>query len=74
MLDNVEESLAAGRHVYFVVRDGVCRCVFRCMLMTSDHAGVEGFIIKNIKNQIDLALKVRRQRGLSGSLERLVWK
>ncbi|KAM9439201.1 glomulin, FKBP associated protein a isoform 1-T2 [Clarias gariepinus] len=30
---------------------------FRCMLKTSDHAGVEGFIIKNIKNQIDLALK-----------------
>ncbi|XP_060762480.1 glomulin, FKBP associated protein a [Neoarius graeffei] len=29
---------------------------FRCMLKTSDHAGVEGFIIKNIKNQIDLAL------------------
>ncbi|KAI5092602.1 glomulin isoform X1, partial [Silurus meridionalis] len=28
-----------------------------CMLKTSDHAGVEGFIIKNIKNQIDLALK-----------------
>ncbi|KAF5894482.1 glomulin, partial [Clarias magur] len=30
---------------------------FRCMLKTSDHAGVEGFIVKNIKNQIDLALK-----------------
>ncbi|MCI4391032.1 hypothetical protein PGIGA_G00129620 [Pangasianodon gigas] len=30
---------------------------FRCMLKTSEHAGVEGFIIKNIKNQIDLALK-----------------
>ncbi|KAI5608893.1 glomulin isoform X1 [Silurus asotus] len=30
---------------------------FRCMLKTSDHAGVEGFIIKNIKNQIDLSLK-----------------
>lgn len=30
---------------------------FKCMLKTSQHPGVEGFIIKNIKNQIDLALK-----------------
>ncbi|XP_030630198.1 glomulin, FKBP associated protein a [Chanos chanos] len=30
---------------------------FRCMLKTSHHAGVEGYIIKNIKNQIDSALK-----------------
>ncbi|KAI4894108.1 hypothetical protein NFI96_020161, partial [Prochilodus magdalenae] len=30
---------------------------FRCMLRTSEHAGVEGYIIKNIKNQIDLSLK-----------------
>ncbi|XP_062843479.1 glomulin, FKBP associated protein a [Trichomycterus rosablanca] len=30
---------------------------FRCMLRTSEHAGVEGYIIKNIKNQIDLAMK-----------------
>ncbi|TST47741.1 Glomulin [Bagarius yarrelli] len=30
---------------------------FKCMLKTSQHPGVEGFIIKNIKNQINLALK-----------------
>ncbi|KAK6302428.1 hypothetical protein J4Q44_G00267830 [Coregonus suidteri] len=30
---------------------------FQCMLKTSHHAGVEGYIIKNIKNQIDFALK-----------------
>lgn len=33
---------------------------FRCMLKTSHHAGVEGYIIKNIKNQIDFALNVWR--------------
>uniref|UniRef100_A0A673WB07 Glomulin, FKBP associated protein b n=1 Tax=Salmo trutta TaxID=8032 RepID=A0A673WB07_SALTR len=31
----------------------------RCMIKTSCHAGVEGYIIKNIKNQIELSLKVR---------------
>uniref|UniRef100_A0A3P8YSY3 Glomulin, FKBP associated protein a n=1 Tax=Esox lucius TaxID=8010 RepID=A0A3P8YSY3_ESOLU len=30
---------------------------FQCMLRTSHHAGVEGYIVKNIRNQIDLALK-----------------
>ncbi|XP_036410423.1 glomulin, FKBP associated protein a [Megalops cyprinoides] len=30
---------------------------FKCMLKTSNHAGVEGYIIKNIRNQIDFALK-----------------
>uniref|UniRef100_A0AAR2KQ46 Glomulin, FKBP associated protein a n=1 Tax=Pygocentrus nattereri TaxID=42514 RepID=A0AAR2KQ46_PYGNA len=30
--------------------------LFRCLLKTSEHAGVEGYIIKNIKNQIDLSL------------------
>ncbi|XP_022534321.1 glomulin, FKBP associated protein a isoform X1 [Astyanax mexicanus] len=30
---------------------------FRCMLRTSEHAGVEGYIIKNIKTQIDSALR-----------------
>lgn len=30
---------------------------FRGMLKTSHHAGVEGYIIKNIKNQIDSSLK-----------------
>ncbi|KAI7810164.1 glomulin, FKBP associated protein a isoform X1 [Triplophysa rosa] len=30
---------------------------FRGMLKTSHHAGVEGYLIKNIKNQIDFSLK-----------------
>ncbi|KAL4608317.1 glomulin isoform X1 [Arapaima gigas] len=30
---------------------------FRCMLKTSNHAGVEGYIIKNIRHQIEFALK-----------------
>ncbi|KAJ8270906.1 hypothetical protein GJAV_G00120600 [Gymnothorax javanicus] len=30
---------------------------FRCMLKTSHHAGVEGYVIKNIRNQIAFALK-----------------
>lgn len=30
------------------------------MLKTSSHSGVEGYVIKNIKNQIDFALQVRR--------------
>uniref|UniRef100_A0A8C5QZT1 Glomulin, FKBP associated protein n=1 Tax=Leptobrachium leishanense TaxID=445787 RepID=A0A8C5QZT1_9ANUR len=31
--------------------------LFRCVLKTSSHAGVEGYVIQNIKNQIDIALK-----------------
>ncbi|XP_078075018.1 glomulin, FKBP associated protein a [Mustelus asterias] len=31
--------------------------LFRCLLKTSQHAGVQGYIIQNLKNQIDLALK-----------------
>ncbi|XP_053326222.1 glomulin [Spea bombifrons] len=34
--------------------------LFRCLLKTSNHAGVEGYIIQNIKNQIDFALKTGR--------------
>ncbi|XP_051481095.1 glomulin isoform X2 [Apus apus] len=30
--------------------------LFRCLLKTSSHAGVEGYIIKNIKDQIHLSL------------------
>ncbi|NWR94460.1 GLMN protein, partial [Furnarius figulus] len=33
--------------------------LFRCLLKTSNHAGVEGYIIKNIKDQIHLSLTVR---------------
>ncbi|XP_072275986.1 glomulin [Pyxicephalus adspersus] len=31
--------------------------LFRCLLKTSNHSGVEGYVIHNIKNQIDFALK-----------------
>ncbi|XP_075414534.1 glomulin [Tenrec ecaudatus] len=31
--------------------------LFRCLLNTSSHSGVEAFIIQNIKNQIDVSLK-----------------
>ncbi|XP_001376975.1 glomulin isoform X2 [Monodelphis domestica] len=31
--------------------------LFRCLLKTSNHAGVEGYVIQNIKNQIDVSLK-----------------
>ncbi|XP_008295535.1 glomulin-like [Stegastes partitus] len=30
---------------------------FRCMLKTSNHAGVESYIVKNIKNQIESSMK-----------------
>lgn len=31
---------------------------FRYTLKTSNHSGVEGYIIKNVKNQINFALQV----------------
>ncbi|KAM3875792.1 glomulin, FKBP associated protein b [Diretmus argenteus] len=31
---------------------------FRCMLRTSSHAGVEGYIVKNIRNQVELSIKM----------------
>ncbi|XP_038601045.1 glomulin [Tachyglossus aculeatus] len=31
--------------------------LFRCLLKTSSHSGVEGYVIQNIKNQIDESLK-----------------
>ncbi|XP_053099596.1 glomulin [Hemicordylus capensis] len=31
--------------------------LFRCLLKTSNHSGVEGYIIQNLKNQIDLSLQ-----------------
>ncbi|XP_071343353.1 glomulin-like [Trachinotus anak] len=30
---------------------------FRCMLKVSNHAGVESFIVKNIKNQVEFSMK-----------------
>ncbi|MGH0192389.1 UNVERIFIED_CONTAM: hypothetical protein FKN15_010815 [Acipenser sinensis] len=33
--------------------------LFGCLLKISQHAGVQGYIITNIKNQIDFSLKVR---------------
>lgn len=42
------------------------------MLKTSNHSGVEGYVIKNIKNQIDFALQVRWHFGthVHGGCER----
>ncbi|KFQ05779.1 Glomulin, partial [Leptosomus discolor] len=34
--------------------------LFRCLLKTSNHAGVEGYIIKNIKDQVHLSLTKAR--------------
>ncbi|XP_058494758.1 glomulin-like [Solea solea] len=30
---------------------------FRCMLKTSSHAGVEGYIVKNIRNQVEFSME-----------------
>ncbi|XP_072294628.1 glomulin-like [Eucyclogobius newberryi] len=30
---------------------------FRCMLKTSNHSGIEGFIVKNIRNEVEFSLK-----------------
>ncbi|XP_025893672.1 glomulin isoform X2 [Nothoprocta perdicaria] len=40
--------------------------LFRCLLKTSNHAGVEGYIIKNIKDQIHLALMVGDNNWFTG--------
>uniref|UniRef100_A0A3Q0SE59 Glomulin, FKBP associated protein b n=1 Tax=Amphilophus citrinellus TaxID=61819 RepID=A0A3Q0SE59_AMPCI len=49
---------------------------FRCMLKTSNHAGVESYIIKNIRNQFEFSTKVRKRWRFLGaeliSLLRLV--
>ncbi|KAK7888668.1 hypothetical protein WMY93_024228 [Mugilogobius chulae] len=31
---------------------------FRCMLKTSNHSGIEGFIVKNIRKEVEFSLKV----------------
>ncbi|KAM6327542.1 glomulin isoform 2-T3 [Podargus strigoides] len=40
--------------------------LFRCLLKTSNHAGVEGYIIKNIKDQIHLSLTARDSVWFTG--------
>ncbi|NWI98742.1 GLMN protein, partial [Crypturellus undulatus] len=40
--------------------------LFRCLLKTSNHAGVEGYVIKNIKDQIHLALMVDDNSWFTG--------
>ncbi|KAM5160279.1 glomulin isoform 1-T2 [Callospermophilus lateralis] len=40
--------------------------LFRCLLNTSNHSGVEAFIIQNIKNQIDLSFKKTKNKWFSG--------
>ncbi|XP_061592978.1 glomulin-like [Cololabis saira] len=39
---------------------------FMCMLKTSNHAGVEGYIVKNIRNQIDVSIKTNGSRWFVG--------
>lgn len=39
---------------------------YRCMLRTSNHAGLEGYIIKNIRNQVEFSIQVRgKKRSLT---------
>uniref|UniRef100_A0A8C0KJX1 Glomulin, FKBP associated protein n=1 Tax=Canis lupus dingo TaxID=286419 RepID=A0A8C0KJX1_CANLU len=38
----------------------------RCLLNTSNHSGVEAFIIQNIKNQIDVSLKRTHNKWFTG--------
>ncbi|XP_059941281.1 glomulin [Mesoplodon densirostris] len=40
--------------------------LFRCLLNTSNHSGVEAFIIQNIKNQIDMSLKRTYNKWFTG--------
>ncbi|XP_043323253.1 glomulin-like [Cervus canadensis] len=40
--------------------------LFRCLLNTSNHSGVEAFIIQNIKNQIDMSLKKTYNKWFTG--------
>ncbi|KAM5269308.1 glomulin isoform 3-T8 [Hipposideros larvatus] len=40
--------------------------LFRCLLNTSNHSGVEAFIIQNIKNQIDISLKRTYNKWFTG--------
>ncbi|XP_016052676.1 PREDICTED: glomulin [Miniopterus natalensis] len=40
--------------------------LFRCLLSTSNHSGVEAFIIQNIKNQIDVSLKRTHNKWFTG--------
>ncbi|KAM4023225.1 glomulin [Anomaloglossus baeobatrachus] len=54
-----------------LVIDKFCVCgkykLFRRLLKMSSHAGVEGYVIQNIKNQIDSALKNPQNRLFLGS-------
>jgi len=38
------------------------------MLKTSNHAGVESYIIKNIRNQVEFSMKVRLKKQKQGDL------
>ncbi|XP_053524227.1 glomulin [Artibeus jamaicensis] len=40
--------------------------LFRCLLNTSNHSGVEAFVIQNIKNQIDISLKRTHNKWFTG--------
>ena len=38
--------------------------LYRCMLKTSQHSGIEGYIVKNIKNQVEFSMKVRQNKSV----------
>ncbi|XP_010643226.1 glomulin isoform X1 [Fukomys damarensis] len=40
--------------------------LFRCLLSTSNHSGVEAFVIQNIKNQIDMSFKKTPNKWFTG--------
>ncbi|XP_060237074.1 glomulin isoform X2 [Meriones unguiculatus] len=41
--------------------------LFRCLLNTSNHSGVEAFVIQNIKNQIDTSFKKTYNKWFAGA-------
>lgn len=45
------------KYVKYILTSCYCRCMFK----TSHHSGVEGVIVKNIKNLVDFSLKVRQR-------------
>ncbi|KAM7410574.1 hypothetical protein PAMA_001825 [Pampus argenteus] len=61
LMDNSEsrESRACIAYLLFVqlVTIDSFPAVFRCMLKTSNHSGLEGYIVKNIRNQVGFSLK-----------------
>uniref|UniRef100_A0A8C9C843 Glomulin, FKBP associated protein n=1 Tax=Phocoena sinus TaxID=42100 RepID=A0A8C9C843_PHOSS len=56
----------AGTRVPCIGRRTLNHSATRCLLNTSNHSGVEAFIIQNIKNQIDMSLKRTYNKWFTG--------